>query len=90
MDWHKVDGKWLPGRRHPTYHKVVKFNPCELHQPLPWQGCRITVTAYTAGCAENCKESHYNLLQELGFPLPPRKAQAIKPEGEPAVVVMAV
>ena len=81
VDWHKVDGKWLPGRRHPTYHKAVKFNPRELHQPLPWQGCRITVTAYTAGCAENCKESHYNLLQELGFPLPPRKAQAIKPEG---------
>ena len=81
IDWHKVDGRWLPGHRHQTYHRAVVFDPCELHQPLPWQGNRITLTAYTAGCAENCNQPHRDLLQDLGFPLPPQMPQAVKPEG---------
>ena len=81
VSWHKVGGSWLPGRRHPTYHKNVVFDPCQLHQPLPWQGYRVTVTAYTVGCADNCNEQQRHLLLDLGFPLPPRQVQASKPEG---------
>ena len=81
VDWHKVDGRWLPGHRHPTYHRAVTFDPCELHQPLPWQGRRITITAYTTGCAVSCNRHHRDLLCDLGFPLPPQQAQADQPEG---------
>ena len=81
VSWHKVGGSWLPGRRYPTYHKTVVFDPCNLHQPLPWQGFRITVTAFTVGCANKCKKEQRDLLQGLGFPLPPRDVRACSPEG---------
>ncbi|CAE7720268.1 unnamed protein product, partial [Symbiodinium necroappetens] len=81
MSWHKVNGKWLPGHRYATYHKAVVFDPCQLHQPLPWQGNRITMTAYTVGCPDNCNQPHRDLLQELGFPLPPPGVPAFSSEG---------
>ncbi|CAE7948229.1 putative mitochondrial protein [Symbiodinium microadriaticum] len=80
--WHKVAGKWLPGHRHPTYHRVVTFDPLQLHQPLPWHGNRVTMTAYTVGCAANCGAQHRQLLEQLGFPLPPQQVQTSSGGGE--------
>ena len=77
--WKKFNGKWLSGRAHPTYHRVVQFDPCRLHQPLPWTGRRVTLSAYTVGCVDNCAQQGRDLLQQLGFPLP--CAQVVQPEG---------
>ena len=77
--WKKFNGKWLSGQAYPTYHRVVQFDPCRLHQPLPWTGRRISLSAYTVGCVNNCAQEGRDLLQRLGFPLPP--SQAFSPEG---------
>ena len=81
MCWHKVAGKWLPGRRHPTYHRVVAFDPLQLHQPLPWHGNRVTMTAYTVGCATNCSAQQHAFLERLGFPLPPQQVPTLQSGG---------
>ncbi|CAE7711414.1 unnamed protein product [Symbiodinium sp. CCMP2592] len=71
VTWNKVQGRWLPGIARPTYHQLVSFDPHQLHQPLPWEGMRYTITAYTVGCGGNCVSQDRHLLQGLGFPLPP-------------------
>ena len=85
--WKKFNGKWLSGRAHPTYHQVVQFDPCRLHQPLPWTGRRVTLSAYTVGCVDNCTQQGRDLLQQLGFPLP--HTQVVQPEGGGLCMVVA-
>ena len=82
--WKKFQGKWLPGRVHNIYHNLVAFDPCRWHQPQTWEGRRIAISAYTVNCAENCSDSNRDLLQALGFPLPPALVRA-RPEGGGAV-----
>ncbi|CAE7940779.1 RE1, partial [Symbiodinium sp. KB8] len=77
--WKKFQGHWLPGVVHNVYHTAVAFDPCRLHQPQPWQGRRIAISAYTVNCLDNCSLDNRDLLQALGFPLPPQ-IQAL-PEG---------
>ncbi|CAE7283572.1 RE1 [Symbiodinium sp. CCMP2592] len=79
VTWNKVQGRWLPGTAWPTYHQPVTVDPHQLHQPLPWEGMRYTITAYTVGCGGNCVSRDRHLLQGLGFPLPPHVRVA--PEG---------
>ncbi|OLQ15613.1 Copia protein [Symbiodinium microadriaticum] len=86
--WKKFNGKWLSGYAYPTYHKVVQFDPCRLHQPLPWTGRRISLSAYTVGCVGNCANDGRDLLQRLGFPLP--SPQALSPEGGGVLKVAVV
>ena len=78
--WNKVQGRWLPGQDHATYHKLVSFDPRCLHQPQPWEGNRITLSAYTVNCDGNCSQANRELLQALGFPLPQVQVRA-SPEG---------
>ncbi|CAE7031319.1 RE2 [Symbiodinium sp. CCMP2592] len=73
--WKKVDACWLPGKVHPTYHQLVTFDPRRLHQPQSWEGNRYVISAYTVGCDCNCSSADRDLLQALGFPLPPAMVQ---------------
>ena len=63
-----------------TYHNLVCFDPRRLHQPQPWEGRRITLSAYTVNCDCNCSQANRELLQALGFPLPQVQVRA-SPEG---------
>ena len=74
--WNKVQGRWLPGQDHATYHLLVSFDPRCLHQPQPWEGNRITLSAYTVNCDGNCSQINRDLLQALGFPLPQVQVRA--------------
>eukprot|EP00439_Symbiodinium_sp_Y106_P010491 s11035_g1.t1 len=78
--WKQFRGRWLPGRIYHTYHNLVCFDPCRFHQPQPWEGKRITISAYTVNCYDNCSQAHLALLQALGFPLPHDGVRA-QPEG---------
>ena len=78
--WKQFQGQWLPGRTYNTYHNLVCFDPCRFHQPQQWEGKRITISAYTVNCYDNCSQAHRALLQALGFPLPHDCVRA-RPEG---------
>ena len=80
MTWKQFRGRWLPGRIYHTYHNLVCFDPCRFHQPQQWEGKRITISAYTVNCYDNCSQAHLALLQALGFPLPHDGVRA-QPEG---------
>ena len=87
--WNKVQGRWLPGQDHATYHLLVSFDPRCLHQPQPWEGNRITLSAYTVNCDGNCCQINRDLLQALGFPLPQVQVRA-SPEGGGAAGGMTI
>ena len=88
--WKKFRGQWLPGRAYNTYHNLVAFDPCRLHQPLRWEGNRITLSAYTVNCYSNCSQANFALLQALGFPLPQDGVRASPEGGEIAGRVVEV
>jgi hypothetical protein len=44
----------------------VKFNGCRLHETQPFQGCRISIIAFTHNACDELKEGTAAELKSLG------------------------
>ena len=64
------DGHELRGRVLPTRHRLQQFQAQAWHAPLPWEGRRVTLSAYTTRGIKELSASQQQQLQGLGFRLP--------------------
>ena len=64
------DGQELRGRVLPTRHRVQQFQAQAWHAPLPWEGQRVTLSAYTTRGIRELSQGQLQQLRNLGFPVP--------------------
>ena len=65
----------LQGTVYDIRRRPLKFNPSSWHGTEPWQGSRLSITAFTIGGWEQLGSQQLQRLQELGFPLPKMSCQ---------------
>ena len=63
-------GAKVPGVLVNSHNKLVQFCPKLGHGVQPWQGYRISVTAFVARTLEQAPTDVHKSLADLGFPLP--------------------
>ena len=80
------DGQELKGRVVPTRHTMQEFNSQAWHAPLPWEGRRITLTAYTTRGITELSREQVQQLRDLGFRPP---GHVLKKSREQALAVEA-
>ena len=89
VEWRvKGNGVQVPGRLLNTKHRLVVFNPKTTHATQPWQGFRVSITAYLCRAVFNVPQSLIQQLTALHFPLNAPQLKMLK--GKPAEVLAAV
>ena len=60
----------LKGTIYDIRHRPLRFDPSQWHGTEPWQGSRLSATAFTIGGWERLSGKDRQRLEQLGFPLP--------------------
>ena len=70
----EIQGQLQPGSVHEISGRCYAVHTSlRWHRTLPWkEGDRLVLVAYTVGQYRSLSEEHCNILQSLGFGLPPR------------------
>ena len=87
VEWRvKGNGIQVPGRLINTRHKLVAFGPKTTHATQPWQGFRISITAYLSRAALRVRAHILQQLRDLHFPI---SALGTQPASDPSEALLA-
>ena len=59
---------YVKGYVRPTFHRVIHFDPHQVHAAQSWKGYRITLTAFSTRLMDQLSPPDKQVMRDIGFP----------------------